>query len=738
MTLTRTVILAHGEKTDAENQGRGIPNYLGPATVSPDGSQAFVPGKQDNIKRGTLRDGQALNFQNTVRAISSRIALTGTAAGTEVLARRVDHDNASLASAVAFDKRGTLMFVALETSREIAVVDAFSGAQLMRFDSGRAPQGLALSADGNTLFVQNFMDRSITVHDLRPLLAQGLYSVPLVATLSAVTTDRLSATVLRGKQFFYDARDPRLARDGYMSCASCHSDGGHDGRVWDFTGQGEGLRNTTALRGRAGAQGKLHWSANFDEVQDFEGQIRSLAGGTGLMTDALFNAGTRSQPLGDRKTGQSADLDALAAYVGSLTTFDPSPLRNADGSLSAAALSGKSLFQTQCLGCHGTAAFTTSAEVPLQNVGTLKASSGKRLGTVLPGIDPPTLRDAWSTAPYLHDGSATTLSAAISAHTNLSLSAAQMAQLAAYVGQIGSDEADPTPAAATGTGLTGSYFNNTALSGTPALTRTENVDFNWDVASPGPGIGVDQFSVRWAGKVVAPVTGSYVFRTETDDGVRVWVNGVQVINNWTDHGPTVDSSIPITLAAGQRADIVMEYYENGYGATARLLWLTPGATGDVAIPAARLLPLSTPTVVPGLVGSYFNNLSLSGTPAFTRSENVEFDWGEGSPGTGVGVDSFSVRWTGKLTAPVAGTYVLQTEGDDGMRMWVNGTQMVNDWTDRGPTLNNTPGIVLTAGQQVSIVLEYYENGYGATARLRWKTPGSASFVIVPVGQLTGP
>ena len=67
-----------------------------------------------------------------------------------------------------------------------------------------------------------------------------------------------------------------------MSCASCHNDGGHDGRIWDLTGMGEGLRNTVTLRGRAGAQGFLHWTANFDEVQDFEGQIRALAGGTGL------------------------------------------------------------------------------------------------------------------------------------------------------------------------------------------------------------------------------------------------------------------------------------------------------------------------------------------------------------------------------------------------------------------------------------------------------------------------
>ena len=67
-----------------------------------------------------------------------------------------------------------------------------------------------------------------------------------------------------------------------------------DGRVWDLTGFGEGLRNTVNLRGRAGGQGFLHWSNNFDEVQDFEGQIRNLSGGSGLMTNAQFNAGTRS------------------------------------------------------------------------------------------------------------------------------------------------------------------------------------------------------------------------------------------------------------------------------------------------------------------------------------------------------------------------------------------------------------------------------------------------------------
>ncbi len=212
---------------------------------------------------------------------------------------------------------------------------------------------------------------------------------------------------LLGKQLFYDARDTRLARDGYMSCASCHNDGGADGRTWDLTGMGEGLRNTINLRGTAAAHGRAHWSSNFDEVQDFEGQIRSLAGGTGLMADAAFNTGTRSQPLGDPKAGVSADLDALAAYVASLNEFARSPYRTSSGALTTEAQVGRSVFKREnCAACHTGAAFSDSSTNVLRNIGTLKPTSGQRLGGPLTGIDTPTLRSVWQTAPYLHDGSA--------------------------------------------------------------------------------------------------------------------------------------------------------------------------------------------------------------------------------------------------------------------------------------------------------------------------------------------
>jgi cytochrome c peroxidase len=228
------------------------------------------------------------------------------------------------------------------------------------------------------------MDRTITVHDLNSLINGADTAPPAPFVLNCVSAEKLTASVLLGKQFFYDTRDPRVAFQQYISCAACHNDGGQDGRIWDFTQFGEGLRNTITLRGRGGvAHGPLHWTGNFDEVQDFEGQIRNFALGTGLMSDTDFHAGTRSQPLGDPKAGLSTDLDALAAYVSSLTSFGDSPDRNTDGTFTAAALAGQQVFNQQnCAQCHSGARFTDSALNVFHDVGTIKPSSGQRLGAL--------------------------------------------------------------------------------------------------------------------------------------------------------------------------------------------------------------------------------------------------------------------------------------------------------------------------------------------------------------------
>ena len=435
MAQTGVATLRHSDRAVSEHTGPGVPNYLGPAVMSPDASAAWVPSKQDNVLAGGLRGGQGMTFDQTVRAVTSKIDLPGA---TEAFWARIDHDNASVASHAAFGPYGAYLFTALEGNREIAVSDAYTATELLRFDTGRAPQGLAVAADGRTLYVHNFMDRTVAVYDISPITAHNELSVNAVATIDAVQNEKLSSTVLTGKQLFYDARDPRLALDSYMSCASCHNQGGEDGRIWDFTGVGEGLRNTITLEGRAATvHGFLHWSANFDEAQDFEGQIRNFAGGTGLMADGDFFAGTRSQPLGDPKTGISADLDALAAYLASLDSFADSPYRNTDGTFSAEGESGRLVFDAKgCGDCHTPARYTDSSVGNLHDIGTLKPSSGNRLGSALTGIDTPSLISIWNTAPYLHDGSALDATEAISAHAGLSITSTELTQLGMYLQEL--------------------------------------------------------------------------------------------------------------------------------------------------------------------------------------------------------------------------------------------------------------------------------------------------------------
>ena len=115
---------------------------------------------------------------------------------------RIDHDNSSVASAAVYDQLGAYLFVALETSREVAVIDAYGGRQVLRFDVGRAPQGLALSADGRTLYVNNSWTARVGVFDLKPLLDQGLMSVPLVANA--------------GRRRHREARGQRAARQAAL------------------------------------------------------------------------------------------------------------------------------------------------------------------------------------------------------------------------------------------------------------------------------------------------------------------------------------------------------------------------------------------------------------------------------------------------------------------------------------------------------------------------------------------
>lgn len=168
--------------------------------------------------------------------------------------------------------------------------------------------------------------------------------------------------------------------------------------------------------------------------------------------------------------------------------------------------------------------------------------------------------------------------------------------------------ATPTPVPSPGTGLRGDYYNSVTPAGAVTFTRTDaTVNFDWG-SDPGPGVGSDNFSVRWAGQVQPLYTETYTFYTASDDGVRLWVNGTQVIDNWTDH-PATENSGAVALTAGQRYDIRMEFYERSGGAVARLSWSSPSQPKQI-IPASRLYPAAASQTNPPLVLDDFESGAL--------------------------------------------------------------------------------------------------------------------------------
>jgi hypothetical protein len=120
-----------------------------------------------------------------------------------------------------------------------------------------------------------------------------------------------------------------------------------------------------------------------------------------------------------------------------------------------------------------------------------------------------------------------------------------------------------------------------------ALTRTDaTINFDWGKESPDPLVQKNAFSVRWTGQIEPMYTETYTFYTLSDDGVRLWVNNQLIIDRWNNHSVREDSGT-ITLVAGQRYDIRLEYYEDGGDAVVKLLWSSPSQVKEI-IPQTQL------------------------------------------------------------------------------------------------------------------------------------------------------
>ena len=140
-----------------------------------------------------------------------------------------------------------------------------------------------------------------------------------------------------------------------------------------------------------------------------------------------------------------------------------------------------------------------------------------------------------------------------------------------------------------GGGIRAEYFMGMDL-GNHVLTRIDpQIQFNWPAGTvPDDAVGAGAFSVRWTGEIEAAFTETYTFYTNSADGVRLWVDSRKLVDNWTDHGNTENSG-RIDLVAGNVYSLQMDYYENGDGAVAELLWSSP-STPEQFVPQAALSP----------------------------------------------------------------------------------------------------------------------------------------------------
>ncbi len=271
---------------------------------------------------------------------------------------------------------------------------------------GQNPRAVRISPDDKLVYFSNALDFDVSVHE-----AQTMRKVANIKVCDPPKTPEW----VRGKILFNTANPPLTSRR-WIACSSCHPDGHHDGRTWQNP---EGLRKTTALFGLAHTH-PLHWSADRDEVQDFEYTIRGrLMLGRGLVQGSIKPKTSFVPPieLDEKMGGRSKDLDALAIYTNSFE-YTLSPHIPAPGKLSPAAERGKALFfakDTQCATCHSGPYHTDSRlEKPykLYDVGAGGDDPSEKMGSK---YDTPSLLGAYRQTAYLHHGKAKTLDEVLTA-----------------------------------------------------------------------------------------------------------------------------------------------------------------------------------------------------------------------------------------------------------------------------------------------------------------------------------
>jgi len=256
-------------------------------------------------------------------------------------------------------------------------------------------------------------------------------------------------------------------------------------------------------------------------------------------------------------------------------------------------------------------------------------------------------------------------------------------------------------------GWRGVYYDNPDMAGGPTLERNDpEIDFDWGTAPPVDWMPDGNFSVRWS-RTVTFDPGYYIFKVQSDDGMRFWMDDALLIDKWRQMKPDLHYLDGVYLEGSH--ELVVEYFERNGSASIHFWWEASRADG--------VMPrVADPTVDPWLV-EFFANPELEGKPTLSRiDEALDYDWGTDAPAPGLPTDGFSVRWT-QMIAFEEGTYRFATATDDGVRLWVDDQLLIDAWQPMRSS--HTTTISLIQGNH-EVRMESFDRSGTAMARLTWE------------------
>jgi cytochrome c553/chitodextrinase len=249
----------------------------------------------------------------------------------------------------------------------------------------------------------------------------------------------------------------------------------------------------------------------------------------------------------------------------------------------------------------------------------------------------------------------------------------------------------------------GSFFNGGALEGDAVRTQeTPSINFDWGANRPMHGVNTDLFAARWLGRFNFNA-GYYRFTGDVDDGVRVWLDDVLLIDQWSQDWQWQGKVQAVPYITKGSHVVKVEYRENYGNAKAKLGW---EEVNGCATTPRNLFCMEL-----------YNNKDLSGfARQVLKTDAINFDWLTDAPDPMVSKDSFSARWTGNIHFD-DGLYRFLTEADDGARIWVDNEELLIDaWTTKEPQRRLK---TMTAGWH-NVKVEYHENSGTAKAKVWWE------------------